>query len=278
MAAEGLSRAGVRNLQAMPLLVALLCFVYWTIGFSGPYRWLIDLQMMIAGMYTEFVAIPLLFIALLGTATAMTKWIGRVAGGISYGRAELLVMLVLVGLTAFAILNAWNVGSRYLKAPGFGDPVVVVDLARVDRAQLRSAHVRVLGRVDTARRTGIWRYGRGRRLRAELETYVPVVASRGALASAPPAIVADFDPPGEIEGLLLAGGLDTRTRYRLRVAGLPVDADTFLLSQRTKTLEGEIIGAAIMAGLALLVWAMILHAWLSGTYARERREIASGPR
>lgn len=272
MAVDRLSQAGTRNLAILPAFVAAAAFFYWWGTFSPPYRWLIDAQVLLTGTYSELIAVPVFAVIMIVAASAVAAVFERSAIGVSYGRAEAVVLLVLAGLSVMAALFAWAVWQQYATRPTRNDPVQVVDLDRADLARLRNAHVRLIGRADFAAEVALTRR---KRRGTYKEYYVPVVGRRGGGTSVS-VVGTDLSRGDPLDGLLLRGGLGTRTEYQLRRGGMPVMPGAFILTNRERDLELPITLAIFFLVPVVITWPMILYQWLSGGYARERRAIAAG--
>jgi hypothetical protein len=275
MEPDRLSKAGTRNLSIMPFFVAFLAFFYWALRFSGPYRWLADLQMLAIGTYSEWVSAPVLAVILLVLAGAVSSWIVKTSRGISYGTSEGFVLLTLAALSAFGLMFAWDTAQAYWGMPSADDPVEVIDLDRVDPSELRSGHVRLVGRLDSEREVEIWRSSR-RWFDGYTEVYVPVVGLRSAFSAGPVLVVTDHAPSPDGTGYLIANGLETRIRYEILRAGVPLVREPFLLTGRSRDMELQITVSVLMVAMMLIMWPMILYKWLSGEFAEERARIAEG--
>lgn len=269
--ADRLSQAGRRNLAILPAFLAAAAFLYCWAAFSPPYRWLIDAQIALAGTYSELVAVPVFAVLTMLAAGAITALVERTSAGVSYLRAEALVLVVLAGLSAAAVLFAWQVWQDYAARPSLSDPARVVDLDRDDMAGLGNAHVRLIGRADFAGEVVLVRRGRRGTYR---EGYVPVAGSRSG--GAVRVVATDLNRGAPPEGLLLKGALDTRIEYQLRRRGMAVVPDAFVLTTRERDLEWPVTLAILFLVPVVITWPMILYQWLSGGYAREREAIAAG--
>lgn len=272
MEADGLSQAGRRNLTILPAFSATAFFLYCWGTFSPPYRWLVDAQVAIADTYSELIAVPVFALLTMLVTGAIIGLVERTSAGVSYLRAEALVLLVLAGLSALAMLFAWQVWQDYAARPSLGDPAQLVDLDRGDTAELGNAHVRLIGRADFAGEVVLVRRGRRGTYR---EQYVPIVGARSGGAPVP-VVATDLNRGEPLEGLLLKGALDTRTEYQLRRRGMAVVSDAFALTRRERDLEWPVTLAILFLVPVVITWPMILYQWLSGGYAREREAIAAG--
>lgn len=272
MEADRLSQAGRRNLAILPFFAAAAAFLYGWGTFSPPYRWLIDAQVALTGTYSELIAVPVFAVLLMLVAGVVTGLFEGAFAGVSYGRAESVVLLVLACLSGLAMLFAWTVWQDYAARPSLSDPVQIVDLDRIDEAGLRNAHVRLIGRADFGDKV---RLVRRRRRGTFTEEYVPVVGTRSGSESVP-VVATDLNRGAPLQGLLLKGALGRRTEYQLRRGGMPVTPDAFVLTTRERDMELPITLAIFFLVPVMITWPMVLYQWLSGGYARERESIAAG--
>jgi hypothetical protein len=247
-----------RNLAALVAMLVIGACLWWWFDFSGPFRWLIDLELRLFGNWWEpsaAIVLGLGGIAVVLSLMVAVKWLLPNPSAVV---VNLLVCAILVVLTAAALVEARQLWSDAARLPGLRDPVRSVTLAELDGGAPPLGHVRLLGTPRQDRSVTLSLHDRAR---GHTDTYVPlnvdaggrvrVVATRTERGMGGDASRIPADP----EGVLLSDAIDTRTRYQLRREGLPVADRVFVLfwPGSDVSTDGQ-IEAILLAAPALLFW------------------------
>lgn len=261
--------AGTTNAVVLAILVAAALTGWWWASFSGPFLWLIDLQRQYFGSYRELPAAIALGIATLSAAGVAAAFLRRLPGSV----AGAFVTVVLVLASAVALVKAWQLWEEAAHMPGRDDPLQVVDLDRLGDAPLPTGHVRLIGIPDRPRQVLVHSGGR-RGIGDRWDGYVPMTSRRGSDPAVPVRIVAtsggsETDAaqgvPDNPDGVLLADGLDTRTRYELRQQGLTLAERPFVLFWPGEDVSFDhYLEAALLALFVVLCWSLQAYQWVTG--------------
>ena len=243
--------------------------LWWWYGFTGPFRWLVDLQVALTGrFYWEPLAVGVLLTALLLVAQAAADVLDPLVPRVSQRTWLVLVILALLGGSAVALAVAWHKWTAPVAETRPVPPLRIIDLDRIDRTPLPFGPVRILGTADPAAAIKLHQEPRGYR------TYQPIAPRHSAAAPLPVIAVCSSRyggncRPEPLEGWLYRGDPAERDSYRLRRAGLVTAGPFYLLapdlpkSDRYAVAgEHDPSGALAIVMLLAIVWFSVVFAFI----------------
>ena len=279
-------RDPARNLQVV-LVLAGIGYTAWSwAGFSGPFRWLVDLQLRLVGRYSEPVAGVATAVVVVATLVLALVLVRRAYPDLTSRAADALVAAVFVVASAAALWQTWHLWREAAHLPRPSDPVQIVDLDRPRTAAFPTGHVRVIGTPDRQRQ--VLGYATGRTgLSSYWESWVPLVPKRQGDAMEPVRIVATargrdrVSAAGAIgddpQGLLLFDSVDTRTVYQARQEGLDMPEHAFALYTDERVRSDTFIDAGLLGAFVALFWGLAAWSRITGRSGRVTPAASSSP-
>lgn len=241
---------------------------YWS-EFSGPFRWLVDLQVALTGRYYwEPLAMALLVGALLCGVVLVANVLDPIARRVGTKHWVAMVLVVALGVSGAALVRAW----RLWNAPEVGathkyPPVRDLDIDTLGTGLLPPSRVHVIGKADPERQVRLRQEPRGYHL------YQPVVGLKRP--GAVPVVALCSDRHGRdcfgdrLDGWLVPNGVDGRDLYRLRRAGLLTAGPHYLLIPGFPTTDeyvepgpgdpGEAVAIVLFTA---LIWFTVVFSWI----------------
>lgn len=244
---------------------------YWS-EFSGPFLWLVDLQVRLTGgYYWEPLAVALLVGVLLCVAALVADVLDPIARRLGTKDWVAMLFVVSIGVSVFALKHAWYLWN----APETGvtrqyPPVRDLDLDTLGTQTLPPSPVRVIGNADPRRRIELHQEPRGYRV------YQPVDGLKRASSEMPVPVFAfctsryGGDCIDEtLEGMLAPGDTAGRDFYRLRRAGAVTGDRYYLLfpglptrTEYTVAGPGDPGEAVAIVFFMALIWFTIVFSWI----------------
>jgi len=250
---------------------AVVATIWWWDGFSGPFLWLIDLQVALTGrFYWEPPAVAVLLTGLLFAVVLVAGLLDPIVPRFRARTWGRLFVTALVLLSVAAAAQAWRLWTAPAGPTHRFPPVQIVDLDRLDTPRLPVGPVRLIGKADPRALVKLRREPRSYYI------YQPLSGLHRPAEDLPvPVIVRCFSRygfscvPPTFEGLLYRGADDDRDTYRLRRAGVVTTPDYYLLSPglpRSDTYvepSGRDRSVATQIGLGLVFfWGVGIFSWI----------------
>ncbi len=264
-ASRGARRSRTNALHWIGAAVVVGYVLWCWSDFSGPFRWLVDLQVRLTGrFYWEPLAVALLLVGLLLPAMLVADLLDPLVPRLK-DRAWgwLFILAALVG-SGFALRHAWWLWT----APETGathryPPPRTLDLDRLGPERMPPSVVRIVGRADPRDRIRLRQEPRGSHV------YQPIGGLHRPASDLPAPVLAtcsarrwDDCTPGTTEGWLVPARVDDRDSYRLRRAGVVKDAFYLLYPGLPKTAEWVEEGPGDRGG-AIAVLVFLALFWLT---------------
>ncbi|CAN5391406.1 hypothetical protein BH10PSE17_BH10PSE17_09430 [soil metagenome] len=281
--------SGVGDDYAGLMISALSVFagvnLWW--NFSGPFRWLVVLELERFGRYSEpitgWIVVVGCYFAAWFVELAIRRLLrgrGRAGTGSAIAMTVSAVGFVLMGTVL--LVQAWQLLAQHLQLPVDEGPRRVVDLGRIGPESLPEGPVRVIGMPDRARLSTLYTRPGSRTRAGWWDEYAPVIADAAGGADAPIRLLvtvrrSDIGDPGpgitdDLQGRLVNDALRGRVLYQLRERGLDVSERTAVLYSPggiAMTFKME-LGVLMVGAFALLIlglWATreALTEWTAST-------------